>query len=172
MIISSVRQTHKCFVEVELISVYTWNTMPIDGTNIIKSIPAIGRPLKFPMDVALVELPTPVDDTNQATVMYIRQIETDAQFAKELVMRLVEERRQRHQKHINDTKKIVQYKVNDIVMARVQVNSSADQGVVGKLSIEAHGSFRVVEDHDNGSYYVQHFDKCDSVVRQFQTQDI
>ena len=95
-IISSARQTHKCFVEVALISVYAWNTMPIDGTDKIRSIPAISRPLKFPMDVTSSELPTPVGDAAQATVSCIRQIERDARFAKELVMWLVEERQQRH----------------------------------------------------------------------------
>ena len=171
-IISSARQTHKYFVEVALISVYAWNAMSIDGTDKIRSIPAIGRSLKFPMDVALSELPTPVGDAAQATVSCIRQIERDARFAKELIMWLVEERQQRHRERINDTKKLVQYKVNDMVMTRVQVNNSAAQGVVGKLSIEARGSFRVVEDHDNGSYSVQPFDKPNSVVRKFQLHDI
>ena len=92
-IISSARQTHKCFVEVALISAYAWNAMQIDGTDIIRSIPAIGRLLKFPMNVALSELPIPVGDASQATVSYIRQIGRDARFAKELVMWLVEERR-------------------------------------------------------------------------------
>ena len=55
-----------------------------------------------------------------------------------------------------------------MVMTRVQVNNSAAQGVVGKLSIEARGPFRVVEDHDNGSYSVQPFNKPNSAVRKFQ----
>ena len=68
--------------------------MPIDGTDSIRSIPAIDRPLKFPIDVALTELHTPVGDSSQTTVRYIRQIGKDDRFAKELVMWLVEERRQ------------------------------------------------------------------------------
>ena len=47
-IISSARQTHKCFVEVALISAYAWNAMPIDGTDIIRNISAIDRQLNFP----------------------------------------------------------------------------------------------------------------------------
>ena len=74
MIIRSIRQTHKCFVEVELISVYAWNTMPIDGTDKIRSIPAISRPLKFPMNVALSELPIPVGD---AATSYSKLYPTD-----------------------------------------------------------------------------------------------
>ena len=57
-------------------------------------------------------------------------------------------------------------------MVRVQVNSSASQGLVGKLSNEARGPFRVVEDYSNGSNSVQPFDKPDSAVRKFQTQNI
>ena len=58
--------------------------------------------------------------------------------------------------------------VDDMVMARVQVNSNDDKGVVGKISIEAQGPFRVVEDHGNGSYYVQPFNKPDSAIHKFQ----
>jgi len=28
---------------------YAWNISPIDGTNILRSIPAIGRELRFPL---------------------------------------------------------------------------------------------------------------------------
>ena len=63
---------HKCVVEVVLISAYAWNTMPIDGTDSIRSIPAIDIPLTFPIDVALTELHTPVGDSSQTTMNYIR----------------------------------------------------------------------------------------------------
>ena len=62
--------------------------------------------------------------------------------------------------------------VNDMVMARVQVNSNADKGVVGKLSIEARGPFRIVEDHGNGSYSVHPFNNPNSAIRKFQAQDM
>ena len=57
-------------------------------------------------------------------------------------------------------------------MARVQVQSSKDKQVVGKLSIEARGPYRIVEDHGNGSYWVQKFDKPDGVLRKFMGQDL
>ena len=71
-ILSAARQTHKCFVEVALVSAYAWNAMPIDGTDIIRSIPAIGRPFRFHIDVTLAELPTPTTNTAKSTVAYIR----------------------------------------------------------------------------------------------------
>lgn len=81
-IISSARQTHKCFIEVGHISAYVWNAMPIDGTDIIRSIPAIGRPLRFSMDVALATLPAPITDSAKATVSYLCHISKDVRFAQ------------------------------------------------------------------------------------------
>ena len=40
------------------------------------------------------------------------------------------------------------------------------------MFIEARWPFRVVENHGNVTYSVQPFDKPDSVVRKFQTQDL
>ena len=75
-IIIAARQTYKCFVEIAFISAYAWNAMPIDGTDIIRSIPDIGRPLKFPMDIVLTALPTPEYDAAEAIINYITTIIT------------------------------------------------------------------------------------------------
>ena len=52
-------------------------------------------------------------------------------------------------------------------MVRVQVNGNAKTGVVGKLSIESRGPFRVTMDHVNGSYTVVPFDKPNGAARKF-----
>ena len=77
--------------------------MSIDGTDIIRSIPTIGRPLHFPMDVAMAELPMPVNDAAKATVSYLRQIGKDSKFSQELVTWLIEERRERYRERINQS---------------------------------------------------------------------
>ena len=56
-ITSDEQQTPKYFVEATMLSAYAWNAIPVDETNIARSIPAIGRPLKFPMDIVLTFLP-------------------------------------------------------------------------------------------------------------------
>ena len=48
--------------------------MPIDGTDIIRIIPAIGRPLRFLMDIVLTALPTLECDAAEATNNRKRQI--------------------------------------------------------------------------------------------------
>ena len=57
-------------------------------------------------------------------------------------------------------------------MARVEVQSSAKNEVVGKLTIESIGPFRILTDHENRSYTVQPFDKSDAVTRKFMAQDL
>ena len=57
------RGTSECFVECGMILAYAWNASPIDGIDIIKSVPAIGRELKFPLDIkssCQLSLTTPV----------------------------------------------------------------------------------------------------------------
>ena len=86
-----------------MIAAYAWNAMPIDGTDIVRSIPAIGRPLRFPMDIVIADLPIPINDAAQATVRYLQDISSDSRFDRDLDMWLTEERREHHREHINTT---------------------------------------------------------------------
>ena len=58
------RGTPESFAECGLITSYAWNASPIDGTDIVRSIPAIGRVLRFPLEVY--EAKTPELITNAA----------------------------------------------------------------------------------------------------------
>ena len=51
-----------------MISDVACNTMHTDGTDIGRSISAIGCPLHFPMDIAMADLPEPIDDRGRATI--------------------------------------------------------------------------------------------------------
>jgi hypothetical protein len=59
------RGTPTVFVESTHTAAYAWTSSPIDGTNIIRSVPAAGRPLRIPFDLSL--CPTPTPTTDQAT---------------------------------------------------------------------------------------------------------
>ena len=85
-IISDKWQPPKHFVEVIMISAYTWNVIPVDGIDIGRSISIIVRPLRFPMDIALAEVPQPADDASHVTVIYIRKTPHDTSFAKDIVL--------------------------------------------------------------------------------------
>lgn len=51
------RDTNDIFVLVGIATGYAWNSAPIDGTDNIRSIPAVGRELHFPIDTNLNTLP-------------------------------------------------------------------------------------------------------------------
>eukprot|EP00977_Amphora_coffeiformis_P003521 scaffold672_cov109-Amphora_coffeaeformis.AAC.5 len=55
----------KISVEAVHCAIYAWNASTIDGTDIIRSVPAIGRPFRFPLDCNLSAIPDiPPPDSN------------------------------------------------------------------------------------------------------------
>ena len=44
-------------VEVAMETPHAWNAIPLDGTDIIRSVTAIGRTLRFSLDIDLVNIP-------------------------------------------------------------------------------------------------------------------
>ena len=88
------RATSEYFVEYGMLSsAYAWNTSPIDGIYIIRSIPAIGRELKIPMDINVTKIPTIIDSTSKIVVTYLSHIQNDVQFSQELLQWLLENKR-------------------------------------------------------------------------------
>ena len=47
------RETNDIFVGAGVAAGYAWNSSPINGTDILRSVPAIGRELRFPLDIDL-----------------------------------------------------------------------------------------------------------------------
>ena len=60
-IVAENRGTNDIFVVAGVTAGYAWNSSPIDGTNILRSIPAICRELRFPFDINLSALPNTCD---------------------------------------------------------------------------------------------------------------
>lgn len=55
----------KVTVEAVHVANYAWNASPINNTDIIRSVPALGRPFWFPIDCDLSAIPTQLtDDTH------------------------------------------------------------------------------------------------------------
>ena len=51
------RGTNDIFVAAGVVAGYAWNSSPIDRTDILRSVPAIGRKLRFTLDVDVSALP-------------------------------------------------------------------------------------------------------------------
>ena len=81
-IAASDRGTLDCFVEAGISAGYAWNSAPIDGTDIIRSIPAIGRELRFPLDITLTALPTLTSNRANYVVEYLRLTDKDRIFLR------------------------------------------------------------------------------------------
>ena len=80
------RGTSEYFVEIGMATAYAWNASPIDGTDIARSVPAIGRELRFPLDISLADIPTPIDNPGESVAAYLRYLQRDVPFSQNTLM--------------------------------------------------------------------------------------
>jgi len=156
-IASSDRGTHLVWVEASMIATYAWNCSPIDGTDVVRSVPAMGREFKFPFDLALdADGPVPagpLSDPSTSVLEYIKHTGQHVDFARKVVALVVEDRRHAHRDRVNAGRSAPSFAAGDLVLIRVQVQSSAELNRVAKLSYQVRGPFRVVS-QSAGSYQV------------------
>ena len=62
------RDTINFFVPTGIAAGYAWNSVPFDGTDILRSIPAIGRELKFLLYINLNAMPKLVQNNANAVL--------------------------------------------------------------------------------------------------------
>ena len=72
--------TNDVFVPAGIAAGYAWNSAPIDGTDILRSIPAIGRELHFPIDIDLSVLPKLAHNSGQAALDYLKLTDSSRHF--------------------------------------------------------------------------------------------
>ena len=171
-IAASDRDTLDCFVEAGISAGYAWNSAPIDGTDIIRSIPAIGRELRFPLDISLASTPKLHDNQANSVMEYLRLTDKDKIFATEILEILIEDRRTTHRKRINNKRNVVTLQDGDIVMARREVMSDKTKNRVGKLTYQVSGPFRITRSTSHGSYYAWKLKNKNSVEQKFMAEDL
>lgn len=164
--------TNTNFMRIAKTTQYAWNSAPIDGTDIVRSMAAVGRDFRFPLDVKLSELPQPNDPANNALYNYLRDVSNDSTFATSVLKILIEERRLMHQTRLNQNKVKSNLKVGDIVKAHVQVQSKTSTGVVDKLSYRARGPFRILEDLGFDSFSVQDYHNPKGATRKYKSTEL
>merc|ERR1711884_1000049 len=138
-------------------SQYAWNSAPIDNTDIGRSVAALGREFRFPLDVELLPTPQLNNDTNSALFDYLPHVSCNTEFARSVLQILVEERHKYHQERANLSRDSFKFKLGDVVKAHVTVKSNAKAGVVGKLSYQAKGPFIIIDVLDHDSYLVRDY---------------
>ena len=110
--------------------VYAWNAIPIDGTDTIRSVPAIGLELRYPLDISLGPTPDVIYNPSESVATYLRYLEHDVPFSRQPLDFLVEDRRLVHRERVNEKRHVLTYSPGDIVMAKIAVQSKRSPGKV------------------------------------------
>jgi hypothetical protein len=98
------RNTNQVFIETSHCAVYAWNSSCIDGTDIVRSVVAVGREFQFPLDITLHQAPIPVDGSVQAVHAFLRLAQENSRFAQNILQLLIEERRCYHRERTNEAR--------------------------------------------------------------------
>ena len=118
------RGTNHIFVHVGIVTAYTWNSAPIDGTDIIRSVPAIGRAFQFPSEIYLNAVPKLTRNNAHATLDYLNLTNSYRHLSSSILKILIEDRRTTHAKRSNNSQNLVTLNTSDIVMARLSIQRS------------------------------------------------
>ena len=115
------RGTNDIFVPACIAAGYAWNSALIDGTDILRSIPAIGREPHFPIDINFSALPKLAHNSSQSALDFIKLTDSSHHFFSSILKLLIEDRRTAHVERIINYHNIVVLEPGDIVMARTAI---------------------------------------------------
>ena len=142
--------------EAILLLLYAWNSAPIPGTDLSRSLVAIGRVFSFPIDFSAAKH-LELTSSPESVVSYAKDQATLMSASLEVAKLLLEEARSYHREYINSSHPDPRfYEVGDIVFAQRATRSVASRGQVGKLMQPYTGPWRVIEKLDGGSYRLEH----------------
>ena len=155
-IMSNERDTVRIALECILLLLYAWNSCPVPGTDISRSLVAVGREFSFPIDFSagkhweLTSSPATVDS-------YARQLAERLSACREVAELCVREQRSYHRELVNSRRRDPRtYSIGDIVFARRAVRSISRRGQVDKLMYAFTGPWKVIESLDGASYRLEH----------------
>ena len=151
-IFNTERGTNRVFLEAAETLCYAWNSAPVSGTDLSRSLLVVGREFKFPIDI--------VNNKHITFNMEEPNIRTFAQDLTSLLSKcqeiykiLIEEHRALHREYRNSQlSNPKKFELGDIVFTNVQVQSKSSQGKVKKLSYTRRGPYKIIKVHPSGSY--------------------
>ena len=141
---TSERDSVRVALESLLLLLYAWNSCPVPGTEISRSMIAVGREFAFPFDYSsgkhwqLTSSPNTVET-------YSKELAIRLGACREVAELLVREHREWHRELINSRRQDPRvYSPGDIVFARRAIRSDASRERVGKLEYKFTGPWRIV----------------------------
>ena len=153
------RDSVRIALEAILLLLYAWNSCPVPGTDISRSLVAVGREFAFPIDFSSGKH-WELTSTASTVVSYSKELAHRLSACREVAELLVEEQRAYHREYINARRPDPRiYSVGDIVFARRAVRSHAAREVVDKLQFAFTGPWRVTALLKGASYELEHCQK-------------
>jgi hypothetical protein len=135
---------------------YAWNSAPVIGTDISRSLVCIGREFRFPIEyTSAVHVNLSLDPS--ATTSFA-QIQTKVlSQSREIFRILIHEHRAWHREYVNSSRPDpLIYEINAQVYARRSGRSAPNKGRVGKIMIKHTGPWKIIEKLHGSSYKIQH----------------
>jgi hypothetical protein len=141
-------------VEASMIATYAWNCSRIEGTDLVRNVPAMGQ-FKCHFNIALnakgVPPIEPLSKWSNSVLTYIQYTSNHINFALQVVKLVVDNHPQVHRKHVDHGCSSPHFSPDDLVLVHVQVNSKAKLHCVAKLSYQVCRPFHVIL-HAAGNY--------------------
>ncbi len=135
---------------------FAWNLCPVPGTDISRSLVAVGREFTFPIDYSS-RKHWELTSSLSTVVTYSRELATCLFACREVAELLVQEQRAYHRELINARRPNPRvYSVGDIVFAWCTVRSSSAKEQVDKLQYAFTGPWIVRASLKGASYKLEH----------------
>jgi len=150
------RGTNKVALEGILMALYAWNSAPVIGTDISRSMLVVGRDFQFPIDFSADE--HHILTSNPAKTRAYAASQADLlTYSREIAKELINQHRAWHREYINSRRSTPRlYDVGEIVFAKRAVKSIASRGLVGKLMNAFTGPWAITEKLPGSSYSLRH----------------
>jgi hypothetical protein len=152
------RGTNRVALEGILMALYAWNSAPVIGTDMSRSLLVVGREFQFPIDFSadkhhiLTSNPT-------KTMAYATSQATLLKHGREIAQMVIHHHRSYHREYMNSRRPCPRvYSKGDFAFAKRSVKSVRKRGLVGKLMNSYTGPWEIIEKAAGSSYNLRHRD--------------
>ena len=142
--------------EAILLLLYAWNSCPVPGTDISRSLVAVGREFAFPIDY-FSEKHWELTSSPSTVVTYSKELATRLSACREVAELLLQEQRAYHRELINARRPNPRvYSIGDIVFAQCAVKSNSAKEQVDKSQYTFTGPWVIKAQLKGALYELEH----------------
>jgi hypothetical protein len=149
------RETNRVFIEGAQTLTYAWNSCPVLGTDLSRSLLTVGREFHFPIDFEA-DRRLSFEPSDREKKLFAENLTDLLRKSREIYLLLIAEHRAAHREYRNaQINQPREFKLGDIVFTNVQVQSKAKTGTVTKLAYIKRGPYKIIKDYIGGSYELE-----------------